>query len=148
MAYQLKCSEPLLLLLPPVSLCCLISLLLLAGSHPTGSRPLLSQYQKPSFLLSIPLIIDRSLYSVFSKLLERHVHSLLSSHLNEQGLLSSSQWGFMPGKSTTTALTSTFHSILELAEKGYDMALLFFDLKKAFDTVPHLQLLETLMATI
>ncbi len=46
-----------------------------------------------------------------------------------------------PGKSIVTALTSTFHSILQLLEAGLDVSL---DLRKAFDSVPHLPLLQKL----
>ena len=117
----------------------------------TGRFP---SYWKSSFVVPVPKTKPPSispadyrpisLLSVVSKLLERHVHSLLSSHLNEQGLLSSSQWALCRVLPQLSLLPFTL-SLIELVEKGYDMhmALLFFNLKKAFDTVPHLQLLET-----
>ena len=43
-----------------------------------------------------------------------------------------------------TSLLSTFHDILQLLEHGADVALTFFDLRKAFDSVPHLPLLQKL----
>ena len=61
-------------------------------------------------------------------------------------LLSVDQWGFCPGKSTVTALTSTFH-VFQLLEAGFDVSLVFFDLRKAFDSVPHLPLLQKLKDT-
>ena len=70
-------------------------------------------------------------------MLEKHVHGLLLDHLQQKGFLASSQWGFSPGKSTTLALVSTFHQLLKLAKAGLDLGLVFFDLKKVFDTVPH-----------
>ena len=79
-----------------------------------------------------------------SKLLEKHIYALLLQHLIENSLLSESQWGFTSGKSTVTALLSTFYNILQLLESGYDVSLIFFDLKKAFDSVPHLPLLNKL----
>jgi len=81
---------------------------------------------------------------VVSKLVEKHIYALLLQHLIENDLLSQSQWGFTPGKSTVTALLSTFHNILQLLESGYDVSLIFFDLKKAFDSVPHLPFLNKL----
>ena len=45
-----------------------------------------------------------SLLSVLSKLLERHVHKILTEHLCTHHPLSNSQWGFSAGKSTVTAL--------------------------------------------
>ena len=38
-----------------------------------------------------------SLLSVLSKLLEKHVHSLMCDHLYKHNLLSDQQWGFRPG---------------------------------------------------
>ncbi len=54
------------------------------------------------------------------------------------------QWGCTPGKSTATALLSSFHVILQLLESGADVSLVFFDLRKTFDSVPHLPLLQKL----
>ena len=85
-----------------------------------------------------------SLLSTVSKLLEKHVYKLLWQHLNANGLVSDSQWGFCPGKSTVTALLSTFHAIFQLLGKGSDVCLIFFDLRKAFDSVPHAALLQHL----
>ncbi len=62
-------------------------------------------------------------------------------HLAERDMVAGDQRGFTPGKSTVTALLSSFHEILQLLESG---ALVFFDLRKAFDSVPHLPLLQTL----
>ena len=85
-----------------------------------------------------------SLLSTVSKLLEKHVYKLLWQHLNASGLVSDSQWGFCPSRSTVTALLSTFHAIFQLLEKGSDVCLIFFDLRKAFDSVPHAPLLQHL----
>ena len=85
-----------------------------------------------------------SLLCTVSKLLEMHVYKLLWQHLNANGLVSDSQWGFCPSRSTVTALLSTFHAIFQLLEKGSDVCLIFFDLRKAFDSVPHAPLLQHL----
>ena len=53
-----------------------------------------------------------SLLSIVSKVLERHVHTLIMDHLHNHHPLSEFQWGFQPGKSTVTALLSTTHSWL------------------------------------
>ena len=49
-----------------------------------------------------------------------------------------------PGKSTVTVLLSTLHDILQLLEAGFDISLVFFYLRIAFDSVPHLPLLQKL----
>ena len=57
-------------------------------------------------------------------------------------MLTKDQWGFTPGKSTVTALLSSFYDILQLLESGADVSFVFFDLRKAFDSVHHLPLLQ------
>ena len=54
--------------------------------------------------------------------------------------------GFALGN-PVAALVSTFHKILQLMENGSDVTLVFFDLRKAFDSVPHLPLLHKLKDT-
>ena len=58
--------------------------------------------------------------------------------------ISQHQWGFQAGKSTTTALAATIHDWHSHLDVGRDVATVFFDFKKAFDTVPHRRLLEKL----
>jgi len=77
-----------------------------------------------------------SLLSVLSKLLERHVHKLLADHLSTHYPLSNSQWGFSEGKSTVTALLTTTREWFQSLEEG-KICSVFFDFKKAFDSVPH-----------
>jgi len=69
-------------------------------------------------------------------------------HLHNQHPLSESQWGFQPGKSTVSALLSTIYSWLETLEEGKKIiGAVFFDLQKAFDSVPHQCLMEKLQQT-
>ena len=81
--------------------------------------------------------IDLSLLPIISKLLKKHVHSIVFEHLEARDLISRDQWGFTLGKSTTTALISTFHDILQLMESGVDVPLI----------LPHLPLLYKLRET-
>ena len=85
-----------------------------------------------------------SLLSIVSKLLEKHVYSVVLEHFTEREMLTKDQWGFTPGKSTVTALVSSFYEILQLLESGADVSFVFFDLSKVFDSVPHLPLLQKL----
>ena len=48
------------------------------------------------------------------------------------------QWGFLPGRCTASALLTVTHDWLQLLN---DVCSVFFDLKKAFDSVPHRLLL-------
>ena len=60
--------------------------------------------------------------------------------------ISNSQWGFQSRKSTTSALLQTTHKWLEALDNGKEVGAVFFDLHKAFDSVPHRALLEKLKA--
>ena len=82
-----------------------------------------------------------SLLSICDKILERHVCKLLTAYLASSSPLSSNQWGFTPKKSTVTALLSALHDWHQHLEKGTEVCAVFFDLRKAFDTVPHYPLL-------
>ena len=78
-----------------------------------------------------------SLLSVLSKVLEKHIHALIYSHLNQYHPLSDSQWGFQNGRSTVSALLLTIHHWLQLMESGKDVCAVFLNYRKAFDSVPH-----------
>ena len=81
-----------------------------------------------------------SLLSVVSKLLERHIHQVITIHLNENRPLSNMQWGFQ----SVTALLAVTHDWFKALESRHNVCSVFFDLRKAFDSVPHRLLLEKL----
>ena len=85
-----------------------------------------------------------SLLPVVSKLLERHIHQVITTHLNETRPLSNKQWGFQPGKFTVTALLAVTHDWLKALESRHNVCSVFLDLRKAFDSVSHRLLLEKL----
>ena len=57
------------------------------------------------------------------------------------------QWGFRSGRSTVSALLDVTHKWLQSMDMGKEVCAVFFDLRKAFDSVPHRSLLEKLKAT-
>ena len=59
-------------------------------------------------------------------------------------LLSNDQFGFLPGRSTTSNLLYTDHLIHTEIHKGNAVNVILFDISKAFDTVPHASLLNKL----
>ena len=56
------------------------------------------------------------------------------------------QWGFLPGRSTTSAILSATHDWFTLLEEGKEISAVIFDMTKAFDSVPHRQLIAKLEA--
>ena len=108
---------------------------------------------KTSSVVPIPKSTNRSeatdyrpisLLPVVSKMLEQHFHQYITKHLNEHHPLSNKQWGFQSGKSTVTALLSVTHDWFQILEAGQEVCSIFFDLRKAFDSVPHRPLVDKL----
>ena len=85
-----------------------------------------------------------SILPILSKLLERHIYNCLMKHLNDHHPLSDNQWGFTRGKSTVGALLTAVDSWHQLLDSRTDICAVFFDLRKAFDSVPHRLLLNKL----
>ena len=85
--------------------------------------------------------------NILSKVLEKHISSLVQDHLEEHHPLSDCQWGCRPGRSTVTALLSTTHCWFQDLDSGKEISATFLDFKKAFDSVPHAPLIEKLQGT-
>ena len=88
-----------------------------------------------------------SLLPIVSKVLERHVYNFLSDFCTHNHLISNSQFGFRSGFSTVSALLSVTHDWFTLLDSHSSVCAVFFDLRKAFDSVPHQLLLNTLSSS-
>lgn len=78
-----------------------------------------------------------SLQPIVSKVMERLIHARLMEHLSDNNILSPHQYGFRPQFSTGEALLSVTGDWFEALDKHYEVSTLFFDLTKAFDSIPH-----------
>ena len=67
-------------------------------------------------------------------------------YLDDNCLLSDYQWGFRTGRSTVSAPLSTLSTWLAKLDAGRDICTVFFDCRKAFDSVSHCPLLEKLIS--
>ena len=76
-----------------------------------------------------------SLLNTISKVLERCVFSHCSKHLEPQ--IYHLQHGFMKGRSTVTQLVEVYDDIVNSVASGKEVDVLYLDLAKAFDKVPH-----------
>lgn len=54
------------------------------------------------------------------------------------------QWGFMPRRSTASALCTLVHNWHKHLDDGNEVCSVFFDIRKAFDSVPHSLLMRKL----
>ena len=101
---------------------------------------------KKSVIVPVPKTSDTStptnyrpisLLPLLSKLLESHIYELIMHHLQSNQILTASQWGFLEGRSTVTALIKCTDDWLKCLEDGSDICAIFFDYRKVFDSVPH-----------
>ena len=94
---------------------------------------------KSGNLLEVKNYRPISLLSIVSKVLERIIFNKIIDFLRPK--FSKQQFGFQKNKSSLSQLLSSFAYILEEIDKGSTVDMIFLDLKKAFDTVPHEELL-------
>ena len=87
-----------------------------------------------------------SLTSVPCKVLESIIRDQLMSHLLAENLLTEAQHGFRPGRSCATQLLLAIEEWSSAIERGEPIDILYLDLAKAFNTVPHRRLLRKVEA--
>ena len=87
-----------------------------------------------------------SLTSVLCKLMESFIRKLIFKHLQAKRLLSSKQYGFINGRSTTTQLLYYLDHCIKSVVDGGVVDTIYLDFAKAFYTVPHRRLLGKLSA--
>ena len=85
-----------------------------------------------------------SLLSQFSKIIEKLFYSRLNNFIENNDILSDSQYGFRKSRSTVTALIELLEEISDAIDKRKHTIGVFVDLSKAFDTINHNLLLNKL----
>ena len=80
--------------------------------------------------------------AILCKILEKFVRDKVVSHLLKDKLLSSKQYGFISGRSTTTLLLYYLDECInKIVEGSVVVDAIYLDFSKAFDTVLHRRLL-------
>ena len=85
-----------------------------------------------------------SLTSTLSRLLEKIICNILISHLSSHNLISSSQHGFLPHRSSSTQLLGALQDWINGYNNEKQTSAVYTDISKAFDTVSHPKLLEVI----
>ena len=98
-----------------------------AKNHPSNYRPI-------------------SLTTLVWKILESIIKDAISIHLESNTLIKSSQHGFSSGKPCLTNLFIYLEQVTSKIDKGVPVDKLYLDFAKAFDKVPHLRLIEKIVA--
>lgn len=78
------------------------------------------------------------------KCMEKVITKNLTEFLLSNGIIPASQHGFLPGRSTTTALLSCLQDWTGMHDEGQPIDVIYLDYEKAFDKVPHRRLLRKL----
>ena len=79
-------------------------------------------------------------------MMESFVRDTVVTHLLEKRLLTTKQYGFISGRSTTTQLLNYLDKCVKTIVDGGVVDAIYLDFSKAFDTVPHRRLIGKLEA--
>ena len=85
-----------------------------------------------------------SLTSQVCKILESIIVDDINKHMQTHNLATPNQYGFTKGKSCKTNIIDCEEDWTSAIDKGYCVDIIYLDLKKAFDKVPHKRLLNKL----
>lgn len=123
----------------------LINLSFETGSFPDKLKlsivkPLYKKGKKTELVNYRPI----SLVSIFSKIFEKAMHQKLISFLDKNHLINKNQFGFRKNKSTSLATYELVNDILHNINSKLYTTVLFLDMMKAFDSVPHDRLIKKL----
>lgn len=85
-----------------------------------------------------------SIIPIFGKNFETVVHAYISEYFAIHNLFATEQYGFIPGRSTTSACADVMDFIHKRVDEQYLVGMVLLDLSKAFDIISHRILLKKL----
>ena len=83
------------------------------------------------------VITDRSVLHVLCKIMESIIQDYIMSHFHNNNFFSQKQFRFIKGRSTTIQLLHIMDIWMECLEQGGQMDVIYTDLEKAFNKIPH-----------
>ena len=87
-----------------------------------------------------------SLTSIVCKILKSIIKDSIVVHLNTYNLINTTQHGFRKGRSCRTNFLEYLETVTTFLDDGVSVDIIYLDLAKAFDKVPHARLLKRLEA--
>ena len=87
-----------------------------------------------------------SLTSVVCKVMEAIIKKVVLNFFLENGMLSVTQHGFLPKRSSSTALLDFLEDVSLSIDNGLSVDAVYLDFRKAFDSVPHKRLIKKLVS--
>ena len=85
-----------------------------------------------------------SVTPIIAKMFEGIMYDNIVSHINNNNIMCPQQHGFLKDHSTNTNLLHFWNDVSNLADRTQEITIVYTDLRKAFDSVPHDLLLEKL----
>ena len=82
-----------------------------------------------------------SLTSIVGRTMEKLIKRRIVGHLEANQLIRNTQHGFRTGRSCLTNLLDFFSTVMDLYDKDKAVDGTYYDLRKAFDTIPHQRLI-------
>ena len=127
-------------------LCYIINLIFKTGIVPEQFKVSIVTpiYKNAGNILDLGNYRPISVISNLSKIFERCLKERVINFVAKNNILSKSQFGFMESRSTTDAIYELIREVVDNMNRGRKNIAVFLDLAKAFDTVSHPILLETL----
>lgn len=85
-----------------------------------------------------------SILNAMNKILEKYVYNMTMNYVKTSKIMNKNQFGFQPGKRITTLLNKVTNTIYGNLDEGKYTLCLFIDYQKAFDTLGHQTILDSL----